>query len=38
MSNQQLKTLFNKPISSKLKEFDVDITIETTSDDGKKMM
>ena len=36
MSNQQLKTLFNKPISSKLKEFDVDITIENTSDDGKK--
>ena len=35
MSNPQLQTLFNKPISSKLKEFDVIINMSLTGEDGK---
>jgi hypothetical protein len=35
MSNPQLQTLFNKPISSKLREFEVIINIPVTGEDGK---
>ena len=35
MSNPQLQTLFNKPIYSKLKEFNVRINIPITGEDGK---
>ena len=35
MSNQQLQQLFNKPIPSKLKEFNVIINIPFTGEDGK---